>query len=442
MTRAGPTTTERLHRGTGAAAAVVLAAGALTAASATPAAADDLDHSPLRTLAGARTGLSEAMGVARDGAGNLYVANQVGWVTVYGPNGNGDVAPTRRIQGSATGLGAPCGVTVDAAGQIYVSDRGASPAIRVFAPDANGNVTPARTITSPALTQPCDLELGPGGTLYVANEHAPDAVLVFAASANDKTTPTRVIQGNLTKLDSPVGLAFDARGDLLVANFSGDSVTAYAATANGNAAPRRTLTGATTRLDGPSDLEVDRRGFVYVANQLSPAVQVFAAGADASTAPARSLQGANTGLGTAPPRGLAVASDHSIAVGQWVANKVSVYRAVIAPPAAPKPPATPKPRITVPGKVRALTVTGARKAKKRTIRWKAPASNGGAAITRYRLVIKKGSRTLVTKAPGAGKRSYTVKRSKLRNGKNKVSVRAVNAKGSSAWAHKTFVVRK
>src|ERR1051325_7850166 len=103
------------------------------------------DVSPIRTITGNKTALSNAAGIARDGAGTLYVTNAPldprsgGSITVYAPSASGDAGPTRTIAGDSTGLDHPGGIALDTAGNVYVSN---TYTVTVYAAGASGNVTP------------------------------------------------------------------------------------------------------------------------------------------------------------------------------------------------------------------------------------------------------------------------------------------------------------
>jgi hypothetical protein len=95
-----------------------------------------------------------------------------------------------------------------------------------------------------------------------------------------------------------------------------------------------------------------------------------------------------------------------------------------------------------PGHVQSLKVTGAKKAKRRAVTWSPPRNTARADLTTYRIVVKKGKKRLVVKTITASRTSIKVKRSKLRVGKHKVVVRAINGSLLGPVTSTTFRVRK
>lgn len=137
---------------------------------------------PLRTIAGAATGLNSPEGLAVDAINNeIFVANDFpanGTVTVYAVTANGNVAPLRTIAGAASGMDTPRGVAVDAVNNELVVVQVGTPAITVYARNANGNVAPLRTIAGPAtgLNGPIGVAVDPGNneiavTNITSNHH-------------------------------------------------------------------------------------------------------------------------------------------------------------------------------------------------------------------------------------------------------------------------------
>jgi hypothetical protein len=115
--------------------------------------------SPIATITGSNTGLNGPQHIALDGAGNIYVANTGGIavegegsgnVLVYAAGATGNVSPMATIAGSMTGLSDPEGIALDDAGNMYVANLGCGEpcptSVTVYAAGAHGNVAPIATI--------------------------------------------------------------------------------------------------------------------------------------------------------------------------------------------------------------------------------------------------------------------------------------------------------
>ncbi len=193
---------------------------------------------PVQTIAGLQTQLYQPLGIAVDGAKNIYVLN---WdsVNVYAPGATGDVAPIRTLKGPNTkfvnptgiavsqegriyiptldgpngGLQQPVAVAVDARGYIYVvNEMSAGSAVMVYHRDANGDARPIRTLVGPrtGLHFARGIALDGAGNMYLPSEDvpaSPPAILVFAAGAHGNVAPLRTIAGGLTNLSFETGIA-------------------------------------------------------------------------------------------------------------------------------------------------------------------------------------------------------------------------------------------
>jgi len=287
------------------------------------------DVIPIRTIAGNHTALSNTAGIARDAAGNVYVANPPlnpiggGSIRVYAPEASGNAAPVRTITGDSTGLYNPGGIVLDRAGNVYVTN---TYTVTVYAPGASGNAVPIRTIESYSTIG--GIALDSAGNLYVSSGLG---IAVYAV-ANENATPIRTIAGSNTGLSCPAGMGLDAAGELYVANPCGGSITIYAAGASGNASPARTITGSNTGLNGPSDIALDAARNVYVTNAggysaNAGSVTVFAAGASGNAIPTRTIAGCNTGIGYPwGPRGLELDTAGNVYVAAHLpAFSIGVY---------------------------------------------------------------------------------------------------------------------
>ena len=109
---------------------------------------------PLRKLTGASTGLNGQAGMALDTVNDEIVLSNVNAVPsqilVFARTASGNVAPLRTIAGAATGLFRPIGCVVDAVhNEIAVANDSPS-SITVYSRTANGDVAPLRAITGAA----------------------------------------------------------------------------------------------------------------------------------------------------------------------------------------------------------------------------------------------------------------------------------------------------
>jgi hypothetical protein len=108
--------------------------------------------------------------------GNVLVANTYGEsIAEFARTATGNAAPLRTIAGAATGLSFPVGIDIDAVGDIYVSNQFAG--VSEFSPAASGNVAPIATISGAAtgLSAPGRLAVAP--PLSVATKRLPRAHL-------------------------------------------------------------------------------------------------------------------------------------------------------------------------------------------------------------------------------------------------------------------------
>jgi DNA-binding beta-propeller fold protein YncE len=95
--------------------------------------------------------LSGPYGLAVDAVNNevWVLNNQNATITVYARTASGDTAPLRTIAGASTGLISPVYLALDLVNnEVFVSVNGA--AVNVYARTANGDIAPLRTIAGAA----------------------------------------------------------------------------------------------------------------------------------------------------------------------------------------------------------------------------------------------------------------------------------------------------
>jgi Lactonase, 7-bladed beta-propeller len=247
-------------------------------------------------------------------ADEIYVSNYTAnTITVYVRTANGDVWPIRTIQ---TGLDHPHTLGMDLLHQeLFVPNNlmdVQQPAVNVYDLDASypGNDSPKRTITGAltGLNRPSGLAVDSvNQELYVANDVVGgSSITVYPLGANGNVAPVRTLQGALTGIEGPIGMAVDpVHDELIVASYrvAGDgTISVFPRTADGNVLPLRTIQGTLTGFNRPQGLALDLvHDEIVVANSYfstsSPGnVLVFARSASGNVAPLRQISGPDTAL--------------------------------------------------------------------------------------------------------------------------------------------------
>ena len=191
---------------------------------------------PLVTLAS--SGLMNPRGVAIDGAGNVYIADNAS-NTIDEWKAASDTLTTV----VSSGLSGPNGLAMDNAGNLYFADSGHNAIKELMA--AGGSVT---TLVSSGLNTPLGLAVDSLGNVYIANAGA-GAIDEWVAANGNLTT---LVSG----LNSPNGVALDIAGNLYISD-TGNGEIKELTRAN------HAVTTLVSGLSGPSGIAVDGRGNVY-----------------------------------------------------------------------------------------------------------------------------------------------------------------------------------
>jgi hypothetical protein len=278
------------------------------------------DAVPIQNIAGSKTGLDTPEGVAVDDSGNMYVANEVNnSVTVYAAGSTGNVAPVQTIMGSNTGLGIPFGIAIGPTdGNIYVANiRGTNQlgSITVYPPNANGNWPPSATITGEysQLRGPRSVYLDAEGNIYSTGDKTytggGQAILEYSAGSTSDALPIRIIynhgKGKQKDIDFPWGLTLDSANNIYLNNYVGtpykSTVSVYSSKAKGGVYPIRRITGTKTGLNLTGGIAVDTDGNIFVSGNDDPSdgsykISVFKPGTKKDKGPRYTIAGPDTGL--------------------------------------------------------------------------------------------------------------------------------------------------
>ncbi len=143
---------------------------------------------PNRVISGPHTGITSPRGLALDGSGRLFVADQAtNKVLIFDPDATGDAAPLVVL----TGLHSPEHLFVDQLLNIYVSNRG-DDSIKVFMTTGPRSWSPSATITSAELREPSGIAADQTGRIAVA---ATGGILSFNANSNGRVEPASDLRG-------------------------------------------------------------------------------------------------------------------------------------------------------------------------------------------------------------------------------------------------------
>ena len=187
--------------------------------------------------------IDSPMGVALDGAGNLFYTSATHVYELKKPYTGTPIA-------LGTGFHGPFGVAVDAAGNVFVADRGFQNVTEI---PASGS--PQTTLAS-GFSAPVGVAVDVAGNVYVVDEGS-DQVYKLPADGSAQTT---VGSG----FGYPYGLALNAAGDVYVADGSGK---VYKVPADGS--PQISIDSA---LPVPSGIAVDGAGDLFITDQINHAV--------------------------------------------------------------------------------------------------------------------------------------------------------------------------
>ncbi|MFI5161292.1 MAG: gliding motility-associated C-terminal domain-containing protein [Sphingobacteriales bacterium] len=231
------------------------------------------------------------LGVATDGGGNFYVAdygnnlirkvNSAGDVTTFAGTGN---------QGNTNGVGtgasfnSPSGIAVDAAGNVYVADAGNN-TIRKITPTgvvtslAGNNVPGAADGTGTAATfnNPLGVAVDAAGNVYVADAGNSDIRKITPAGVVTTFAGTGVAgklngTGTAASFSAPVGLAFDAAGNLYIADTGNNLIrmitpAGVVSTVAGDGIKGNTNGPAlNSAFNKPSGITVDLAGNIFISD--------------------------------------------------------------------------------------------------------------------------------------------------------------------------------
>lgn len=262
--------------------------------------------------------LSFPIGVAADSAGNVYVADDgnhlirkitnVGVVSTLAGGAGTTTAGFADGQGTAAKFNQPIGVAVDGAGNIYVGDS-CNNLVRKIT--SGGNVTTfagqAQTIgyadaagTAAKFNNPRGLALDGAGNIYVADTgnnlirkiSSGGVVSSLAGGAGATAAGYADGQGTAAKFNAPTGVAVDGSGNVYVADSfnhlirkisNTGLVSTLAGGLGATAAGYLDGQGTAAKFNLPRSVALDSFGNLYVADRYNNLIRKITTGGLVST---------------------------------------------------------------------------------------------------------------------------------------------------------------
>ncbi len=246
--------------------------------------ADNINGQVIKVAAGTLVqstviyGLALPTSVALDGAGNLYIAESSGVIMVPNENGtlnSADVGPV-----TIDGLGLPQGITLDSNGYLYVTDITHGSVLRVPA----GGGVPVTVVSG--LTNPHAVAVDAAGDLYVASNNQ-----VSEYPSGGGSVPLG------SGYNSPQGIAVDASGTVYVADTGNDQIVEVSAGGGSQSvlAVAGIMAPHGVTVDAAGNLYVSDSASVYEVNRTQAAALNFGSQSVGSTSPAQTLTVSNAG---------------------------------------------------------------------------------------------------------------------------------------------------
>jgi streptogramin lyase len=252
-------------------------------------------------------GLSTPFGIAVDGSGDVWVANNGSTgagTTISEFNGNG--APQSDSPISGGGLNGPYLIAIDSNTNVWVTDNNTG-TLSYF----ENNGTPIFANGFGDVSEPIGIAIDTSNDAWVANSCNSDCVpensiSVFTDSGGENTPVAGFTGGGL---NVPVVVAIDTSGNVWVTNggTGANSITELGSTGVKSGSP---ITGG--GLDQPGDIVVDASGNLWIGDENSNSLSVY----DPTTKEFISGASGYSGGGLNVPYGIAIDGAGNV----WVAN--------------------------------------------------------------------------------------------------------------------------
>lgn len=220
--------------------------------------------------------LSAVNGVAFDSDGTLWVTSAVDSVLIaFSPAAlasSGQVAASRRLASAAGSLSAPSSVAFDAQHRLWVANLENGTIVRFDRAQLGASGAPVPSVIISTGGHPASIAFDADGGLWASGVRINMIVKYGAAQLTQSGSPvpeTRITVGG-TSLVSPNGIAFDAAGNLWVADGGHQTLIEFTAAqqaAGGGQTPHIVLALAPPAVSVPTGLTFDADGSLWVMSE-------------------------------------------------------------------------------------------------------------------------------------------------------------------------------
>jgi len=293
---------------------------------------------------GSAARFQKPIGVAVDGAGNVYVADSwnrtirkvtpVGVVTT--------LAGSAGIIGSADGTGSaarfyyPTGVAVDSAGNIYVADQArirkvtSAGVVTTLAGSYGVNGSADGTGSAALFHSLYGVALDAAGNVYVTDSYnhtirkVTSAGVATTLAGKAYTSGSSNGTGSAARFNNPTGIAVDGSGNVYVADEYNNRIrkitpAGAATTLAGLSSGSSDGTGSAAQFFSPKGMSMDGSSNVYVSDSNNHAIRkITQAGAVTTLAGGATVYGSIDGIGSTarfqPPSGIAMDNSGNVYV--------------------------------------------------------------------------------------------------------------------------------
>jgi sugar lactone lactonase YvrE len=220
------------------------------------------------------SGFSTAVGVAVDGSGDVFVADQGNSAVKEIVAVNGVVSSSSTVNTVGSGFTGPTGVAVDGSGNVFVADQGNSAVKEIVA--VNGVVSSSSTVNTvgSGFTGPEGVSVDGSGDVFVADflSGAVKEIVAVNGVVSSSSTVNTVGSG----FSGPTGVSVDGSGDVFVADPRNSTVKEIVAV-NGVVSSSSTVNAVGSGFSYPTGVSADGSGNVFVADFLGSVVKEIVA---------------------------------------------------------------------------------------------------------------------------------------------------------------------